>query len=69
KISNSITGTYKQNKNHITYGAIASTKMYRSARAENFFLQELKDSNAFELRNENLLLKKDDLVLMVLHAE
>ncbi|MFY7918487.1 MAG: META domain-containing protein [Chryseotalea sp.] len=66
---NRFTGTYKQKQNQITFGAIASTKMYCSGSAENFFLQVLKDANAFELRNENLLLKKDDLVLMVLHAE
>ena len=66
---NRFSGTYKQNQNTLSFGAMASTKMYCSGSAENFFLQVLKDANTFELRNDNLLLKKDDEVLMILHAE
>jgi heat shock protein HslJ/uncharacterized lipoprotein NlpE involved in copper resistance len=66
---NRFSGTYKQTQNSLDFGALASTKMYCNGSAENFFLQALKEANAFELRNDNLIIKKEDEVLMVLHAE
>jgi heat shock protein HslJ len=66
---NRFSSTYMQNQNELKFGATLATKMYCSGSSENYFFQALKDATQYELRSETLVIKKDETVLMVLHAE
>ena len=66
---NSLGGEYSVDKNHIHFTKIISTKMScPDINFESTFIALLEKADKYEVRNNTMLLKQDDKVLIMLKA-